>query len=840
MVNKEITRLDLAKGATTFKQGHYDTLAFTPRNADGEVVNLAGKDIKVVIVHGRAIVYDAPGTFDSADNTIQFSISENIGYGDMWMEITVTDPADPAYRQKFPTSEYDGKLKFIRSADDVDFVGFSGKTVAKFEELFNLAVAAVTEDAEVALARKEFTTLGQRLDAEQTKTNQRLEDTDGRINNIISTAGDGTTPTELVDIRTINGKTYATAGAAVRALSEGEALAKGAVSPEKTDFIQYGKNLFFKGKVALNTFFAGTQSNNIVSLNNYYVANAEDGILLKAGTSYTAYPIRAYTLTNIDGTFNTYANTGNDLGTAVITPTQDVYLRVAGKMENLLATQVEVGAVATVYEEPSLTIPLLKQASSTAEAGSVTVNKVDDKIAVRVPWTETEDFYTLWQYPNTFQNEGLNMMGVYTIDKNAPKTSLSGTLWKTSNDDIAPINGSPNNIGANHGYIYVDKITATAHGKTNFDIGSVWTIGGKNYVIIDIVDANSLLTIQEYTGVPSYPAQPLPSASGTLVHVNGATNTGDLVYTAKVYNQLYPSTNKKTLAIVVDGNEVKENGVYTGDKLEIVEKYDVTWVESVINYVKANGKKATKPKLNDDSIDGWFTVTNVFQHGRNGSITVQAGYEFLREFVNNNYGIVQSMIVGNKAYVPDVGAVAGLDMSTVVTQGTADLIFTKATWLSPTKPPYRYHQFNTDMTKGMALGYNTKFGVAKPARRQNDADAGKFQGSTKKMYPNVKIGGNFVKGDFEQAIAFRAPLQKLDAEATALYWYWVGNDVYLAFDYHVNVNKTVKLPNYLAGKKIEQLDIHPNATIQSEFVSSEGIKVKIINNYGYGVLRLYD
>ena len=133
MVNKEITRLDLAKGATTFKQGHYDTLAFTPRNADGEVVNLAGKDIKVVIVHGRAIVYDAPGTFDSADNTIQFSISENIGYGDMWMEITVTDPADPAYRQKFPTSEYDGKLKFIRSADDVDFVGFSGKTVATFE-----------------------------------------------------------------------------------------------------------------------------------------------------------------------------------------------------------------------------------------------------------------------------------------------------------------------------------------------------------------------------------------------------------------------------------------------------------------------------------------------------------------------------------------------------------------------------------------------------------------------------------------------------------------------------------------------------------------------------------
>lgn len=185
MESKEITRLDLAKGATIFKQGHYETLGFTPRNANGEVVDLTGKTINVVIVKGRSVVYDVAGTYESATSTIQFEIAENIGYGDMWMEITVTDPADAGYRQKFPTSEYDGRLKFIRSSDDADYVGFSGKTIVQFEtdqaefkntmqQQFDLAVAAISPDAEVALARKDATTLGLRLDADKQELSQQL------------------------------------------------------------------------------------------------------------------------------------------------------------------------------------------------------------------------------------------------------------------------------------------------------------------------------------------------------------------------------------------------------------------------------------------------------------------------------------------------------------------------------------------------------------------------------------------------------------------------------------------------------------------------------------------
>src|SRR5690606_31955140 len=127
------TRLDLIEGGTILRQGHFTSLAFSPRDADGAIVDLTGKTIDVVIVGRPGIVYETKGTFDSAEKVIEFKISKNIGHGYMWFEITVTDPNDATYRQKFPTDEYQGKLEFIRSADDIDYVGFSGKTIGEFE-----------------------------------------------------------------------------------------------------------------------------------------------------------------------------------------------------------------------------------------------------------------------------------------------------------------------------------------------------------------------------------------------------------------------------------------------------------------------------------------------------------------------------------------------------------------------------------------------------------------------------------------------------------------------------------------------------------------------------------
>jgi hypothetical protein len=509
------------------------------------------------------------------------------------------------------------------------------------------------------------------------------------------------------------------------------------------------------------------------------------------------------------------------------------------------SAQVEEGSVRNEYtsygwENYKIAETALPEQFKKLQNNNVVILKTGTKISARVRFDDTKDLYHLWEYPITNNNLGLNLVDIATCDKTAPYDKLSGTSFKTSGDDIAPLYLNGSYVGANHGFFDVLKLTTTGHGKTTADIGSVWSLNGKNFLILDIVDANTIKIFSDFTGNQTSPTNytSATSFSGTLTHVSGATNTTSITFTATAKDQIYPMTNNKKFKLVLDGKEITADGVYFGDKFDLIEIYTIMDVPSIQQYIKTNiGAKAN---LSNDSIAGWVNVTNIFSHNKNGSLTVKTGYEFLKQTNISFYGAVQSFSIGAKAYVPDVGIVDGKDMSTVVTQGANTLDFAKSSWLSPTKPPYRYHQFSTDLTKGMALGYNTSFGVAKPSIRQNDTSAGNIAASTNKMYPYVKASGTAVAGDYQEAIAFRIPLRIIDTDATCLYWYWVGKDIYLAFDYHKNIDKIIELPSYMAGKKIEQLDVHANTSVKSEIVSAKGIKVKVTNNYGYGVLRLYD
>lgn len=71
----------------------------------------------------------------------------------------------------------------------------------------------------------------------------QLKQLDNRVGETIANAGDGTIPTELIDMRTINEKTYVTAGNAVRALSTGEAIKEKSITEKLTSFIKVSPNL---------------------------------------------------------------------------------------------------------------------------------------------------------------------------------------------------------------------------------------------------------------------------------------------------------------------------------------------------------------------------------------------------------------------------------------------------------------------------------------------------------------------------------------------------------------------------------------------------------------------
>lgn len=461
-------------------------------------------------------------------------------------------------------------------------------------------------------------------------------------------------------------------------------------------------------------------------------------------------------------------------------------------------------------------------------------------VNVRTEWDDTQDISTRWEYPRVDLNKGLNMQGIYLMPKTTPSDRIIGSLFKSCIDDVTPLFANDSYIGANHGFHKLDSITAAAHGKAIADIGSVWAIGGNNYILQDVVDINTLVMMGDYTSVQTAPITPLSSSAGTLVHVSGATNTADIVYTAKTLTQMYPNTNNINVKFVLDGKEISGNGEYHGDEFDIVEQYGITDIPSVQTFLKASVGGSTKPDIGDNSIADSVMVSNIFSHGRNGSMTVKTSYSYLKETDTLFHGIVQASGIGSKAYVPGVGTVDGFDMSTVITQGEDTITFSQATWLDADNPPYRYHQFNSDLSAGMALGYNTSFGMAKPDARKTEAEAGNIKGTTKKIYPHLGTDIDATPGDYFEGVAFRVPLHVVDPQATCIYWYWVGQDVYLAFDYHVSVDKMVPLPSYLVGKKIEQLDVHANCTVQSEIVSAGGIKVKIVSDYGYGVLRLYN
>ncbi|MDC5140682.1 pyocin knob domain-containing protein, partial [Acinetobacter baumannii] len=68
---------------------------------------------------------------------------------------------------------------------------------------------------------------------------------------------------------------------------------------------------------------------------------------------------------------------------------------------------------------------------------------------------------------------------------------VNGVLQRNLGDDVAPMRLDGTTVGANHGYRKTN-LTAANHGKTTADIGSIWTNGTKEFVIVEIVSSSIL------------------------------------------------------------------------------------------------------------------------------------------------------------------------------------------------------------------------------------------------------------------------------------------------------------------------------------------------------------
>ena len=475
------------------------------------------------------------------------------------------------------------------------------------------------------------------------------------------------------------------------------------------------------------------------------------------------------------------------------------------------------------------------------KTGNVVTLISDDNIYIRSrAWTDTQDFVWHATKSQTGYNGYFNICAAYTCPKdNDPNTLPDLSLWKGCGDDICPVNINYTYIGGNHGFLCVDELTVKEHKKTEKDIGSVWLdSNGNTYCLVKVPDQNTLWMVMfnDYNMSNGIMTSGMPT--GTMTHLSNATNTDSIVIESSTVTQLWQCHNNYSLKLFIDGKEksLDDNIAYYGERCEIITQYDIIYVPAMLQYLMDNvGKNTNDSQHSNDIKESYMTVYVNYQFNKNGSVSTYSSFSVNKNIKVGYLGLVQSMAISETpyTYVPDTI----YDKLTLNNGETQD--FTKNTWTSDQKCPYRYYQFaDASADKGMALVYDRSIGFGKnEIRLPNLIDAGMYY-SSKKQYPALISDINLASGQYLDACAVRVPLYKYDDNITSIGWYWIGDDIILMLDSHETVNKDIELPEYMNGYHIEVLDKTNSCNFEQTYIFNNKLRYNC-TDYGYLVIRLF-
>ena len=458
--------------------------------------------------------------------------------------------------------------------------------------------------------------------------------------------------------------------------------------------------------------------------------------------------------------------------------------------------------------------------------------KKDDVIRFRTKFSSNEDIVLDGNFKNT-NNGTFNFKEYGLLPTTTPKDSLvPATGFKNASDDICPLIINNSYQGGNHGIG-----ACVNHGKTIKDIGSIYTDANNyDYIIMKIVDSNTLWVVSDYQGNPYLPIRKNVPVT-PLTHKLNGTNTSDINFTKSVSVQILPSSNNVELKIINNkGEELNENGILYGEYIDIVEKSNLIDAQSMIEYLKNNVGKCNNESYYNDTISNVCTSSIIYRINKNMSCTTYHSYCFNKNSKLGQINFIQSQSIGKKIFVPDT---IYDDITTMVSGNT--ITFDSKSYREQTKLPYRYFQLSEAEDKGFALGYHLDgFNLTNEERKLKCLNVGNCNGSTFKMYPQFINDGILENGTYVGGISYRIPFlpNSVDSDITSIIWYWVGNEIILMIDCHKIIDKYIKLPNYMQSKKIEILDKHKNTIINQKFIDSFGLKFKNTENYGYAVLKL--
>ena len=411
-------------------------------------------------------------------------------------------------------------------------------------------------------------------------------------------------------------------------------------------------------------------------------------------------------------------------------------------------------------------------------------------------------------------------------------------------DDVAPVRVTGRTLLANHSYFgyWCDSV---AHGKTDADVGSVYSYNGQTFVLINVDNVDRLWFLDENSVKGDYLAENV-----TLTYVSGGVTINNISITTYSYRQAYPSSENHELNIFVDGVKIdSKTGKYNYSKnIVFQETYNLITKDSILNWYK-NDYDGT---LNVKGISTLFnSIDYIFDF--EGNCTIVGDYTFSAIIDVQDIMALQAKVQDtlDEYYIPKTiqfnheGTNVNFSMiesSTIATTIGGASIEIESTELDNSPiPANRYMQLASDKSKGFAMGYLALASASLENRATNTTALNiQIRGNTNKMYPRLVDVGNFnsVVGQSFSYVAYRNIFVPENG-ATANYAVRTNGDDYYFIDFHNTQDlKQFTMPNDFLGREFE-IEEQRNITCNQTIISNKlTVNVDCLLDYGYLVLKI--
>jgi hypothetical protein len=423
-------------------------------------------------------------------------------------------------------------------------------------------------------------------------------------------------------------------------------------------------------------------------------------------------------------------------------------------------------------------------------------------------------------------NPGFNFL--YAKVKN--KSNGNETTVHDCQDDICPTDFGGQYIGANHGGYGRMLITSNSHGKDYSDIGSIWSDGTHQYVLVGINNENRIYLIGENTAVYPLFSFAQASSTATFTHISGATHTASFTASAKTVAQWWPAYATPTTKVYLDGKEVTTSGTYKFREMVISEVYDVLNPASCLEIVKTNvGTYIENPKPgNLSGADKYsrHTITYTF-HGADKCI-VATSITAYQNIGDGYFGFIQQAMLENasKLYIPTVKSMEGgsvqVDFRLPVTIDATinGNVIKKTDCEKPLLPADRWLQYSN--TIGFYAGYLFDYGVGGNNRAAVLGDGVIHISNATKMYPRG-VGIEMEALDNYSAVCFRnyLPIGGINTGgiiAKNLFEY--KDALYIYADFKAAGMYEIDIPEKYQGRQVEVFDKRDNVTLLTQNAAS--------------------